>query len=856
MSNQQGIQLENIRCVATQEVISNLLRFMNGSRNRNTTDLLDKFEANLESQSKRCRSDLTRSTIELHKLIFTELVAEMKSRLKSLSKRNAINFLKRNLQRIKEIKVETATMNKKTLGKRIRFDSEDDEDGDAVATSANTTAAVATRVSSKRSKSGKRSVHGTKGSNTKRAKRQDDSDYDSDESDVDHVIVCDGYDADDGTDAIDLGDDDGASASDSDNDSDSSDSDSVNDLRAMARKFAKRYIGKTKMDKELCEYVELRSSMNGGDIEPQDIQYFKSLSKQEKVHHVTLIKNLRKENGLEKPLVFQLLDKKMNDKMKAYVMRKVEVLTSMEPSSSEYNKLRQWIEAFMRIPTDTYAQNKMLSKKNIKSSLEECKDVMENTIYGHDQAKNKFLQIFAQKFKKKDALGTIIGIEGPPGNGKTTLVKDGVCKCLGLPLAFISLGGKSTGSYLDGHDYTYEGSRWGEVMNQMMRVGVNNPVFLFDEADKVSDTERGHEVVNVLMHLIDQSQNTKFKDNYFDGVEFDMSKCTFVFTFNDRYRIDPILRDRMEIIETSGFRIKDKVPIAQNYLFPAILPEVGLKDESIIIPDSVVEFIVSSYTHEGGVRKLKELLTEISKEVNLRKLSGKKILKRTVQYPIEITRKMIEDDLFMLKNKIVPERIHGEPTIGRFNGMYASSGGHCGGIIPIECKYMLSDNASLPLKTTGNLGKVITESTEVAKTLSWEYLTIREQKRLRDSWKAYGTSGLHIHTPDAAVEKDGPSAGAAITITVMSRLLDRPVRNDVAMTGEIDLQGNITQIGGLRDKLDGAKRAGIKLALYPVDNQGCVDKLKITDPDLIDDSFQVKAVGHLDEVIDLVFCDE
>ena len=846
MSQEYDKKLDSIRRVATREVVSNLYNYLAIRRKGELSDHLKQFKRNLSRKLRSVKDVLSKSSIETHIIVFTELCVHLHGKSTSA----AIRILKSKLDNNKRKRVRFSSKlsksNKKRRKRSDRTDSEDDDDDEDYVPDSDEEAEADEEIEANKA------VVINSDDESDDNDDEDDDDVDDDDNDDDEVVSIEEEDGDVLSNDADKDDSSNEDISlgtdDSDEDYETDSEDSVDSPARHLRKFAKSYIKKINGDKELREYIKLRS-ISGGSIEPEDIKYFKTLSKPEKEQLLKMIKSLREENLSKKPMVFQVIDSKMPTNSKAYVMRKAEILEQMDPSSSEYYKLSQWIEALLKINFGSYAKDKMTTSKgssNIKSALRSAELTMNNKVYGHPEAKNRILQICAQRASNPNALGDIIGIEGPMGNGKTTLVKEGICRALGRPLAFISLGGATDSSWLDGHSYTYEGARCGQIVTELSKTGVMNPVFLFDELDKISQTEKGQEVSNVLMHLTDQTQNTMFKDKYFEGIDFDMSKAILIFTFNDRSLIDPILRDRMTIMKTNAFRVRDKIPISQEYLMPAILKDVGVTEDAIVIPDEIIAFLVNTYTHEGGVRKLKELLYEIAREINLRKKSGKRLLDKTVQYPLTITKDILRKDLFLHKIKISPQRIHTKPTVGLMNGMYASVGGD-GGIIPIECSFMPSDSSSgIQLKTTGNLGKVIQESMEVAKTIAWERLTRSEQIKHR-------SAGLHIHTPDAGVEKDGPSAGAAVTVAVISRLKNLPVKNDIAMTGEIDLNGNITEIGGLRDKLEGSKNAGVKLALYPVQNQSHIDQIKMKDPDLIDDTFEVKAVSHIDEVLDLVF---
>jgi ATP-dependent Lon protease len=316
----------------------------------------------------------------------------------------------------------------------------------------------------------------------------------------------------------------------------------------------------------------------------------------------------------------------MPAKFKAAAMQKLNVLRTMEPGDNEYYKIKNWIDTFMRIPFGMYKSlNVQMSDgvdvchnfmANAKTTLDEC-------AYGLNDAKIQIMQMMGQWISNPSALGTAIAIKGPMGTGKTTLVKEGISKILGREFAFIALGGTGDSSFLEGHSYTYEGSTWGKIVQILIDSKCMNPVFYFDELDKISDTPRGEEITGILTHLTDTSQNSQFHDKYFTEVEFDLSKCLFIFSYNDESKVSPILRDRMYRIQTKGYDNKEKVVIAKKHLLPKIREQVNFTEEDIIIPDETIHYLASSKEHtkgEDGVRNLKRCLEIIYTKLNLFRL--------------------------------------------------------------------------------------------------------------------------------------------------------------------------------------------------------------------------------------------
>jgi endopeptidase La len=603
-------------------------------------------------------------------------------------------------------------------------------------------------------------------------------------------------------------------------------------------------------EKKDLDYLKLRQK--GSNERKKDIRYFRGLTEEEKDQTLDLIETINKMNDQHKPLLFKVIESGMSIDNKANVVKKLEGIESNESGGSDYFKLKTWVEGLLNVPFGLYKSEKVSkksSRKNIKKYLNRCSNILDKAVYGHSDAKRHILQILAQNINNEDSKGNIFGIQGPMGNGKTTLVEEGIAKALNRPFAFISLGGATDSSYLEGHGYTYEGSIWGQIVDVIMKSGCMNPIIYFDELDKVSETAKGDEIINILMHLTDHSQNTHFHDKYFQGIDFDLSKAIIVFSYNDMYKINPILRDRIVNIKTKGFKNKEKIEIAQNYLFPKILNDVGISDKDIIINEDLIEMLIDSYTNEGGVRKLKELLYEIVREVNLREMSSSKLDGKVVKYPFEILEDTLKKDIFVKKHEYKPQEISDYPRVGIVNGLYASSN-DTGGITVVEA-LPIPTSEKLGLELTGQQGDVMKESMKVAKSVAWSILPDKLQEDYQSKWKN-GASGIHLHCPEGATPKDGPSAGGAITTAIISLLTGTKIKNDIAMTGEINLSGEITQIGGLDSKLNGAKKAGVRLALIPKDNEKDLQKIIKEDDSLIERGvFEVKIVSDIYQILDL-----
>jgi ATP-dependent Lon protease len=456
--------------------------------------------------------------------------------------------------------------------------------------------------------------------------------------------------------------------------------------------------------------------------------------------------------------------------------------------------------------------------KTIDSAMQNIMAVLDESIYGHSYAKNQIMKIIGQWMNGKQS-GYCFGFEGSPGIGKTSLAKKGLSKCLcdesnvSRPFSFIALGGSSNGNIIEGHGYTYVNSTWGKIADILMEAKCMNPIIYVDELDKVSKTENGKEIIGIFTHLIDQTQNNGFQDKYFSGIDLDLSKALFIFSYNDPDQIDRILLDRIHRIKFDNLSLDDKMVIVRKFILPEINKKMGFIN-IVDISDEIIEYIIESYTVEPGVRKLKEILFDLYGEINLEILKTKST--EVFELPITITKENLENKYLEKYTKIQEKRIHGSPQIGVINGLWANTLGR-GGIIPIQT-LLYPSSVFLDLNLTGLQGDVMKESMNVAKTLAWNLTTDDRKTELLAQFEKTKCQGLHIHCPEGAVSKDGPSAGAAITTAIYSLFNQMKIKNDIAITGEINLQGEVTAIGGLDVKIQGGIRSGVTTFLYPKSN--------------------------------------
>jgi ATP-dependent Lon protease len=381
---------------------------------------------------------------------------------------------------------------------------------------------------------------------------------------------------------------------------------------------------------EMDEFDEQYIDMEEEELEADDIEftYFQNLEKDIKQKHLNSLKEIKEVRNTDVPLKFKILNSHMDIKTKSIAIGNIEKLEEMDVSTGEYCKMDKWINGLINIPFGKYNE---LPINNENTLLEKRKYILntqkqlDKAIFGHEEAKMHILQVIGKWIKNPKSQGNVLAIQGPMGNGKTTLVKEGIAKAINRPFAFIALGGASDSAFFDGHSYTYEGSHWGRVVDILIDSKCMNPIIYFDELDKISDTHKGDEITHLLTHLTDPSQNSLFQDNYFPGIHLDLSKALFIFSFNDESKVDRILKDRMYVINTKGFKPKDKIEICRNYVLPELLDTFLFTSEEIVFSDEAIIHIIEKYTgKEEGVRNLKRCLETIISKINIYYLSDKK----------------------------------------------------------------------------------------------------------------------------------------------------------------------------------------------------------------------------------------
>lgn len=351
------------------------------------------------------------------------------------------------------------------------------------------------------------------------------------------------------------------------------------------------------------------------DYDIDEVRFYRQQPYESKVMISNLESEIKTINTDNTPMRFKILMADMDVKAKAIALQKLEALNSMDPSSGEYHKLSQWVNAVCRIPFGVYKPLPVTAsspKNDIRNFLTKTRDRLDTQVYGHRDAKDHLIRLLAQWISNPLAKGLILGIQGSMGVGKTCLVKEGVCKALDIPFAFVPLGGISDGSHLEGFSYTYEGATWGKVVDLLMRAGCMNPVVFFDEVDKVSQTQKGEEIINILIHMTDVTQNDKFHDKYFTDFSFDLSRSIMIFTYNDEEAINPILRDRMVKIRTQGYTTSDKLQIAKKHMLPEMFREFNMPEKGAIeFSDAILRLVIDQCEPEEGVRNFKRALHDV-----------------------------------------------------------------------------------------------------------------------------------------------------------------------------------------------------------------------------------------------------
>lgn len=555
------------------------------------------------------------------------------------------------------------------------------------------------------------------------------------------------------------------------------------------------------------------------------LEYFlserlRALQKEIKKNNIEIIDEDGDLNRLSK----KIKEKKFPEEVKSIIDREYERYQKTPYSSPESLVIRSYLDWLLKMP--------WYSNDNVnKVDLTKVKEILDKKHYGLDDVKDQILEFMTVQNRRGNFSGNILCLVGAPGIGKTSLVKS-IAEAMGRDYIRICLGGVKDESEIRGHRRTYIGALPGKFIQEMSKLQSNNPVILLDEIDKISSDTRG-DPASALLEVLDPEQNKYFKDHYLD-TPYDLSNVMFVATANSVHMSKPLL-DRMDVINLTGYVDSEKQKIASNYIIPQLLEENCMNNNEIIFSEDVIDEIIHKYTHESGVRNLKRIIDKI-----IRKFAVEIDVKK-IKTPIHVK----IDDLI---EKLGPEthlitKTNHKDQVGVINGLaYTELGGD---LLKIEaCKYISSKHE---MKLTGTLGDVMKESCQIALSLCRSILSKDDMNKqiLEDIEK----STIHIHFPDGATPKDGPSAGVAITCLLMSILTGRKIKSNIALTGEISLRGDVLPIGGLKEKLQGAINGEVFEVIIPTQNKSDIHKI----PDSIKGRLKLNYIDSIEQVFDLIF---
>ena len=531
------------------------------------------------------------------------------------------------------------------------------------------------------------------------------------------------------------------------------------------------------------------------------------------------IKAINKELGNDAPNELDELREtiektKLTKEARAKVDKEISRLQKMSPMSAEANVSRNYIDWMLSVPWN--------QKKRVQRDLKKAQDILDADHYGLDKVKDRIIEHLAVQTRTKKIKGPILCLVGPPGVGKTSLGRS-VARATGREFVRVSLGGVRDESEIRGHRRTYIGSMPGRVIQSMKKAKYSNPLFLFDEIDKMGSDHRGDPSA-ALLEVLDPEQNDTFNDHYLD-VDYDLSDVMFITTANSLNMPQPLL-DRMEIIRIPGYTEDEKVEIAQRHLIPDQISEHGLKKGEFSLSEAALRDIIRYYTREAGVRSLKREIASLARKV-LKKIISKEFKS------IDVAPEMLDDLLGVKKFRF--GKTDTEDQVGVVTGLAWTSVG--GDLLTIEAVNMSGKGK---MTVTGNLKDVMKESISAANS----YVQSKAPE-LGISPRAFQSTDIHVHVPEGATPKDGPSAGIAMVTAIVSVLTQIPVRNDIAMTGEVTLRGRVLPIGGLKEKLLAALRGGVKTVLIPKENEKDLADI----PDNVKGALEIIPVDHVSDVL-------
>ena len=575
------------------------------------------------------------------------------------------------------------------------------------------------------------------------------------------------------------------------------------------------------LTKEL-QMLELKNQIQSkvkGDLDKQQREYF--LQQQMKTIQEELGGNSNEKQLLE--FEEQAKKKKWNKDVKDVFEKELKKIQRMHPNAAEYSVQANYLETLLELPWNEYTKDNF--------DLKKAQTILDKDHFGLDRVKDRIVEHLAVLKLKGNMKSPILCLYGPPGVGKTSLGKS-IAKALGRKFVRMSLGGLRDEAEIRGHRKTYIGAMPGRIIQSIKKAKSSNPVFILDEIDKVGREYNG-DPSSALLEVLDPEQNNAFYDNFLE-LDFDLSKVLFIATSNSLSSIQPALLDRLEVIDVNGYTVEEKIEIAKRHLIPKQILEHGLKKKHVIFTDEVIEKMVEDYTRESGVRKLGKVIARVIR--NIAKFIAMKE-KYNVKLTIEDIKKILGSEIFQ-KDKYQDNDVAGVVT-----GLAWTQVG--GDILFIEVS--LSKGKGGKLTLTGSLGDVMKESAVIA----LEYLKAHSSKYGIDE-DVFDNWNIHVHVPEGATPKDGPSAGVTMLTALVSAFTQRKVKKHLAMTGEITLRGKVLPVGGIKEKILAAKRANIKEIILCADNKKDIEDIK---PEYISD-LKFHYVKEMREVIEIALLQE
>lgn len=496
--------------------------------------------------------------------------------------------------------------------------------------------------------------------------------------------------------------------------------------------------------------------------------------------------------------------------------KETERLAKMSGSSAEAGVIRPYLDTVLELPWKTSTRP--------RHDLERAQKILDRDHYGLEKVKERILEFMAVKTLAPDLKGQVLCLVGPPGVGKTSIARS-IAEAMNRKYTRMSLGGVRDEADIRGHRKTYIGAMPGRIIAALRQAGSRNPLILLDEIDKMGNDFRG-DPASAMLEVLDTEQNNAFRDHYIE-IPFDLSDVLFVTTANDLSTVPRPLLDRMEVIELSSYTAEEKLHIAHDHLLPKQIKKHGLKGTQLIVPEETLSAVISGYTREAGVRRLEQVIAKLCRKAAKKIADGS--AKRVTIHPADL-------EAYLGAPKFKEDNVSKEDEVGIVNGLAWTSVG--GEMLQVEV-------AAVPgtgkIEITGNLGKVMEESAKAAVTF------VRSRaEMLRIDLNFYKNTDIHIHFPEAAIPKDGPSAGITMATAIISALTGAPVRHEVAMTGEVTLRGRVMPIGGLREKTMAAYRAGIRTIIIPKDNQVDLEEVE----QVVKDHVQFVIAAHMDTVME------